>query len=93
MNKGLLNGAVIAAVFLAGFFTRKTFFAMSGPIVVDYWAFAAGVFLVGEGLWRLMRSKEASIPMNFLRLLRISIGVCIFTIHFLQFVRDGKLGG
>lgn len=86
-----LIGAILISV-LACFLTKKIFFSLRGPIVVDYWAFTAGAFLVSEGLWRILRSKENIWQIQFFRLLRISIGICIFTIHFLQFVRDGKLG-
>jgi hypothetical protein len=83
--------AVVVGVFTF-FMTRRTFFSVSGPIVVDYWAFAAGIFLAGEGLWSMMHAKADPPLIHFSRLLRISIGVCIFTIHLFQFIRDGKLG-
>lgn len=85
----------LSAIFIsagAAYFTKRTFFWSMGPVVVDYWAFAAGIFLVGEGLWRVSSSKESTFAINFFRVLRIGVGICIFTIHFLQFVRDGKLG-
>ena len=85
--------AVLGAALLTIFLTQKTFFWVLGPVVVDYWAFAAGIFLISEGFWRISSSQEDKFILQFLRLLRIVIGVCIFTIHLLQFVRDGKLGG
>ena len=86
---------LIGAFFLAGltaFLTRKTFFASYGPVVVDYWAFGAGIFLVSEAGWRILESREGSFGIQLCRLLRLSVGICIFTIHLLQFIRDGKLG-
>ncbi len=92
LRKGLvLLGAILISA-CAAFFTKKIFSSISGPVVVDYWAFAAGFFLVGEGLWSIFTSNENKWWIQFSRLLRISVGICIFTIHFLQFVRDGKLG-
>jgi hypothetical protein len=91
-NKGLLLSSAVLIGTFAFFMTRKVFFSASGPIVVDYWAFAAGVFLIGEGLWKIFNSRDVFL-VNFFRLLRISIGVCIFTIHTLQFIRDSQLGG
>lgn len=92
VKKGfVLAGAVVISAF-AAFFTKKIFFSVSGPVVVDYWAFGAGILLVGEGLWRIRTSQENTLLISSFRLLRIAMGICIFTIHFLQFVRDGKLG-
>ncbi len=92
MRKGLVWLGVVLISACACFFTKKIFFSVSGPVVVDYWAFAAGLLLVSEGIWRIRTSKENTFGIQFFRLLRISVGICIFTIHFLQFVRDGKLG-
>lgn len=85
--------AVILVASMSAYLTRRTFFSHIGPVVVDYWAFAAGVFLVAEGIWRIRNSAENAATVLIFRLLRISAGISIFTIHFLQFVRDGKLGG
>jgi hypothetical protein len=91
-NKAGLLIAILVMITLTSFFTHKTFFSVSGPVVVDYWAFATGVFLLSESLWRFLTSKEHSWAINLGRLLRIAAGICIFTIHLLQFLRDGKLG-
>jgi hypothetical protein len=91
-NKAGLLVAILVMITMTSFFTYKTFFSVSGPVVVDYWAFAAGVFLLSEGIWRFLTSKEHSWAINFGRLLRIAAGICVFTIHLLQFLRDGKLG-
>jgi hypothetical protein len=88
----LLSCAAFVGAFTF-FMTRRTFFAVSGPVVVDYWAFGAGIFLVAEGLGSMLRAQSDRLVIHFCRLLRISIGVCIFTIHLFQFIRDGKLGG
>jgi len=91
-SKGLLLSSAVLICTFAFFMTRRVFFSASGPIVVDYWAFAAGIFLMGEGLWKIFNYNDTFL-INFFRLLRISTGVCIFTIHLLQFVRDNRLGG
>jgi len=91
-KKMALLAASFIMIVITAFFTHKTFFSVSGPVVVDYWAFGAGVFLLSEGIWRSLTSKEHSFMIDFGRLLRISAGICVFTIHLLQFIRDGKLG-
>jgi hypothetical protein len=91
-NKGLLLSSTVLLCTFAFFMTRRVFFSVSGPVVVDYWAFAAGIFLIGEGLWKILNSRDIFL-VNLFRLLRVSIGVCIFTIHTLQFIRDNRLGG
>ncbi|MBI1884518.1 MAG: hypothetical protein HYS08_10005 [Chlamydiae bacterium] len=91
-KKYLLAFAFLIAA-LSCFSTWHTFFSKSGPVVVDYWAFAAGVLLVSDGVAGMLRSKQDTFRIQFFRLLRISIGISIFTIHTLQFFRDGRLGG
>jgi hypothetical protein len=86
-----LSGAALLSA-LAILITRKIFFSALGPVVVDYWAFAAGLLLIGEGFCRMIFSREQTFRINLFRLLRIVIGVCILMVHYLQFVRDGKLG-
>lgn len=93
VRKNLLLTCTVLVCIFTFYMTRRIFFSVSGPVVVDYWAFVTGVFLAGEGLWSMMRTKGDYFLVHFSRLLRISIGVCIFTIHLFQFTRDGKLGG
>ncbi|MCK4463686.1 MAG: hypothetical protein KAU58_05180 [Candidatus Omnitrophica bacterium] len=70
--------AVIITVFI--FNTR---FA---ELTVDVWAFAVAVFLIAEALYKIFVSKDIFWPYQFMRLIRIIIGVCIFTIHICQII-------
>ena len=86
-------------VIVAGFFivitaylTYKTFFATFGPVLVDYVAFAAGIVLLTDGVFSIRNSKGTDKLNTIFPFFRIIIGVCIFTIHLLQYLRDGKLG-
>ncbi|MBF0493574.1 MAG: hypothetical protein HQL28_00400 [Candidatus Omnitrophica bacterium] len=53
---------------------------------IDYFAFFAGIFLIVEGAISIARSPGLY-PKQFLRGFRVIIGVCVFTIHLLQFMR------
>lgn len=90
-KKIYLIGAVIFA-FLVTIITKLTFYASIGPLMADYWAFMAGIFLVSEGVWRISRSVENLISIQICRMFRISAGISLLVIHTLQFVRDGRLG-
>lgn len=84
--------AVIVFSLLVGFLTRWSFYTSFGPLMADIWAFIAGMFLVSEGVWRMLNSIEKRPLFQCFRLLRISAGICMFTIHLLQVIRDGKMG-
>ncbi|MCX7920022.1 MAG: hypothetical protein N3A72_10545 [bacterium] len=57
-----------------------------GNIVVDYFAFAAGILLISDALYKLRTEPEKPWSYQLVRLCRLIIGVCIFTIHALQFI-------
>ena len=54
---------------------------------IDYFSFAAALFLVIEGTYKISRYRtEKYFPDHFIRHVRIIIGTCIFTIHVMQYV-------
>ncbi len=56
-------------------------------ISIDWFAFLAGIFLMVEATWKIMKSEERLFPSQLLRIFRAIIGMNIFTIHLLQFMR------
>ena len=71
----------IAAVITAYIFNTR--FA---KVTIDAWSFFAASFLIIEALYKIYVSKESFWPNQFFRVLRIIIGVCIFTIHTCQVI-------
>ena len=80
---------ILLAVFLfAGFMTIcELFDSQFAKLTIDWFAFFAGIFLIVEGLYKILTSKMAAPFNQFLRFIRVAIGICIFTIHLLQFMR------
>ena len=76
---------IIALMILTSLATTGTFFSKYGELVVDYFAFAAALFLIIEGLYFIKRNKNEKLNFRLFRITRILIGVCIITIHFWQF--------
>jgi len=56
------------------------------PITVDILAFSAGLFLVIEGICRLLEHKSATLKRQFTRSIRIALGLAILTLHVMQFI-------
>ncbi|MFH1305235.1 MAG: hypothetical protein ABIH74_02390 [Candidatus Omnitrophota bacterium] len=56
-------------------------------VTIDWLAFLAGIFLVVEGIYKMLRSKVLFSTDQLLRAFRVVIGTCVFTIHLLQFMR------
>jgi len=56
-------------------------------ISIDWLAFLAGAFLITEGAYGIIKSRTPFFPDQFLKTIRIIIGVNIFTIHLIQLVR------
>jgi hypothetical protein len=54
---------------------------------IDYFSFAAALFLIIDGIYKISHYRiEKYFPNHFIRHLRIIVGVCIFTIHAMQYV-------
>ncbi len=53
---------------------------------VDYTALGASLFLIIEGLTKILASNSPLFPFQISRLLRVAIGSIVLTIHVLQFI-------
>jgi len=56
------------------------------PISVDIWAMLLAVFLIGEGLHDIFRSKHQLLKNQLTKSIRVSLGFAILTIHLMQFM-------
>lgn len=56
------------------------------PITIDVFAFMAGLFLVSEGAYKIIKYKHVSVGGQFTRIVRVAFGLAIITIHILQFI-------
>ena len=54
---------------------------------IDWLAFLAGAFLIIEGAYGIVKSRTPFFPDQFLKTIRIIIGVNILTIHLIQLMR------
>ena len=70
--------AIIATGFYINCWVFDTKFA---EVTIDWFAFLAGIFLIVEGAWKILKSKKAFLPYQLLRVMRVFIGVNVFTIH------------
>ncbi|RKY42514.1 MAG: hypothetical protein DRP85_02555 [Candidatus Makaraimicrobium thalassicum] len=77
---------LVCLIAFTGYAICLLFNTRFAKITIDYFAFLTGIFLVTEGLYKISRSKAPFLPDQFLRILRIIIGICLFTIHILQFM-------
>lgn len=75
---------IIFLTFIATCWVFDTSFAET---TIDWFAFLAGIYLVVEGIYKILKYKAPFFPSQFLRFLRVVIGACVFTIHLLQFMR------
>ncbi|MBF0252272.1 MAG: hypothetical protein HQL29_00500 [Candidatus Omnitrophica bacterium] len=64
-----------------------TFDSKFADATIDWFAFLAGIYLIIEGITILFSGTNLT-PAGITRIsFRIIIGVCVFTIHLLQFFR------
>ena len=56
------------------------------PITIDFLAFLAALFLVVEGFARIIEHPHASLKHQATRIIRISFGFAILTLHLIQFI-------
>jgi hypothetical protein len=57
-----------------------------GNISVDYFAFAAGILLITDALYKLRIDNDKPWSYQIVRLCRLIIGIGIFSIHAMQFI-------
>ncbi|MBW3004196.1 hypothetical protein KY328_03560 [Candidatus Woesearchaeota archaeon] len=56
------------------------------PITVDIFAILFSLFLIIEGVYKIIKDIDKPFWSNFTRFVRISLGFAVLTIHILQFV-------
>lgn len=56
------------------------------PIAIDLLAFSAALFLVFEGVARVLQNPKATIKMQLTRVLRIAFGCAIIVLHMIQLI-------
>ena len=56
------------------------------PITIDLFAFFAALFLIFEGTIRIFENPKATIKRQLTRILRISFGCAVITIHIIQLI-------
>ncbi len=55
-------------------------------LTVDYFAFAAGILLISDALYKLRTDTDKPWNYQVVRFCRLIIGICIFTIHAMQYI-------
>ena len=84
-KQGILISAVILAA-TAATITAIIFKTRFAKTTIDVWSFGASSFLMIEALYKIYITKDKFWPNQLFRLLRIIIGICIFTIHTCQVI-------
>lgn len=56
------------------------------PITIDILAFIASLFLIIEGIARIIEHPNATVKRQFTRIIRVSAGFAILALHIMQFV-------
>lgn len=56
------------------------------PVLIDLLAFLFAIFLIIEGIARIIEHHQASLRRQLTRSIRIAIGISIVTIHIMQFI-------
>ena len=88
MKKRLLLVLCFAVLMMIAFcIVCYSFDTKFADLTIDWVAFVAGIFLMIEGSWRLFTTNDPFFPLQLFRIIRAIIGVNIFTIHLLQFMR------
>ncbi len=89
-NRNLFTAIIIAVIVSIAIASITTVFIFDTPFAhdtIDYFSFAAALFLIIEGFYKIKRHKnEPYLPNQLLRHIRIIIGTCVFTIHIMQYI-------
>jgi hypothetical protein len=56
------------------------------PITVDILAFIAALFLVTEGLYKIINHPKLALKYQLTRSIRVAFGCSILTLHIMQFL-------
>ena len=85
----MVFGLCIITIHLGQFFNYRIVSSRIAEIQinwVDYLAVLASLFLIIEGLTKMLTSNSPIFPTQVSRLFRVAIGAIVLTIHVLQFV-------
>ena len=82
----LIVSVVVYSVQTYGHSDLKTNCSYLDPITLDFLAFFAGLFLFIEGFARIFEHPSASLKRQFTRIIRISFGAGLLTLHIMQFI-------
>lgn len=72
----ILTASIVVMVFNSSF----------AKATIDYFAFFAGIFLIVDALYKIIRMRNDPPGRQTVRFIRLVIGVCIFTIHMMQYI-------
>ncbi len=64
----------------------KTACSYLDPVSVDYLSFGVAIFLITEGFYRINKNSQQPFKSQITRIVRISIGCAILTLHIMQFL-------
>lgn len=56
------------------------------PVIIDFLAFSAGIFLIIEAGYRIYEHKRAKFKKQITRSIRVAFGFAILTLHVIQFI-------
>jgi len=78
--------SIVIIMITAVCITAVIFNTRFAKVTIDVWSFGAALFLIIEALYKIIRTSDKFWPNQFLRIIRIIIGVCVFTIHVCQLI-------
>lgn len=86
MNRNAIMLLAIAVIILTSLVVIMIFNSRFAKMTVDYFAFYAGIFLISDALFKIISKNDRFFPYQLIRLMRLIIGVSIFTIHIMQYI-------
>jgi uncharacterized membrane protein HdeD (DUF308 family) len=78
--------SIIVVIFGSVCIVISLFPTSFGNLTVDYFAFAAGILLISDALYKLRTDSDKAWNYQVVRFCRLIIGVCIFSVHAMQFI-------
>jgi len=86
MKKGFYVSGIVLVSLITTITTFMVFKSRFAKLTIDLWSFGAALFLISEGIFRIITTSDSFWPRQFMRFVRIIIGVCVFTIHTCQMI-------
>ena len=85
-NKNFKRTLLVTFIFSLSAIILAIYVQINGQKSVDILAFLASLFLIIEGMARIIEHPSASVKRQFTRIIRVSAGFAILTLHIMQFV-------